>query len=390
MVKPQERKIAFIGPPGSGKSVLASEYAAQTGMRRVDTDELFTSRYGDIKAFFQAHGEAAFREKESEIIVSATRSDASVIACGGGAVLCDAGMAALRAWGDIVLLTADTDVLAARIAQSNRPLKSVLNELVESRAPLYKKYADYTLDTSKTNVENYVRILRKILIKPRANRYDVLLCDADETVLDFKKAMRTAVVNAIRTFGVTAADDLIVEEYGKITDEVWSKLERKQITRAELDKVRFVMLGERLGEKFDTDAANTVYIDEMRKTRFVLDGALEFLRRVRARGIKVYIVTNSFLRIASERLKALDGCIDGAFISESIGVDKPDARFFERALRGIDADKSRIMVFGDSESADIAGGINAGLDTCLYDVGGSKSTAALYKARTYEDIYALL
>lgn len=66
---------------------------------------------------------------------------------------------------------------------------------------------------------------------------------------------------------------------------------------------------------------------------------------------------------ASGRAKDFDHC----FVSEKIGVDKPDVRFFERCLEqlpGIRAEKC--MIIGDSLTADIAGGQAAGMETCWF------------------------
>lgn len=381
------RKIAFIGPPGSGKSTLAKEYAETIGEKYIDTDEIFTARYGDIKAYFEAHGESAFRQKETELMIEAANSGAKIIALGGGGVLNSLGMNAIRARADIVLLTAPKCVLARRIERSNRPLKGELNRLLSERDALYKKYADYTVDTEKDGLNNIISALKA----PRGNRFDILLCDSDDTILDFQAGMRFSVIKAMRALGVTAADDTIVSCFREITDEVWSKLERGEITRSELKIKRFEMLGGRLCEKLDPLRANELFMEYMLLTRFVLDGALEFLDEVRRRGIKAYIITNSFLHIANERLKALDGHIDGAFVSEKIGFDKPDARFFDAVFKEIgDVPHCRILVLGDSESSDIRGGKNCGLTTCLFDPSGAKKTSADFVAHSYKEAAQLL
>lgn len=377
------KKLALIGAMGSGKSRLARNLTAKYGGTAIDTDAEFTRRYGSISDFFASHGEAEFRRIEQELLVEAAQSDAAVIATGGGAVLNKVGMNALRRSCDIVYLTAPIEILGARIKASDRPLKNDFAAIFESREPLYKRYADYTVDSSVDSLAE----LEKALKKPRKNRYDVVLCDSDDTILDFKTAMKHSIVNAVRAAGVTRADDEIAKVYGEITDDVWKRLERGEITRSELDSMRFIMLRDRLCADFDPTAVGRIYVAEMQKTRYVLDGAVEFLRDLRARGIKVYIITNGFTKIASERLKAIDGEIDGAFISEQIGYNKPDTRFFERVAAAVGGlDKNRTVVFGDSVTSDIAGGMAFGADTCLLDPTGQKQTYADYSVTTYAEL----
>lgn len=229
----------------------------------------------------------------------------------------------------------------------------------------------------------------KAVSKP--NRYDVLFCDADDTVLDFQKAMRTSIIAAARKVGIKAADEKIVKEFGEASFIVWRKLEDKLLERDKLDTLRFSMLKERLGEEFDVADMSEAFLANMKQTRFLLDGATEFLSAVRARGIKVYILTNGLARVARERLKVLDGYIDGAFISDEIGYNKPDPRLFDYvfdALGGVD--KRKTLMFGDSVNSDVRGGINSGIDTCLFDPSASKQSDAHYTVRTFDEVLELL
>lgn len=231
----------------------------------------------------------------------------------------------------------------------------------------------------------------EVTSRQRKNRYDILLCDADDTVLDFQKAMRTSIVNAARQVGIKAADEKIIKEFREITEIVWRKLEDEGLTRNELDTLRFAMLKERLKEDFDSTAMSAAFMSEMKNTRFLVDGATEFLSAVRARGIKVFIITNGFAHIARERLKALDGYVDGVFISDEIGYNKPDTRFFDYVSGELNiTDKSKVLVFGDSVNSDIRGGADSGLDTCLFDPRGNVQCAADYSVKTYDELLKIL
>lgn len=376
---------------GSGKTALAKAYAARFDLTVFDADEEFSRRYGEINAFFERDGESAFRKLEAEIIKTALASNAEVIACGGGVVERKANMTALKAECDIVYLYADKDVLFTRIQNSARPLKERAAELYENRKPLYERYADYSVYSGGTADEGLAEVI-KAVAAPRKNRYDVLLCDADDTVLDFQAAMKFTIVESAHEIGVKADDADVIKEYEKILPDVWGRLERGEITREKLAMERFDMLKNALGEEFDSAEFNDAYMKNIKITRFVIDGALEFLDKVRSRGIKVYIITNSDKAVASQRLKALDGHIDGAFVSEDVGYDKPDTRFFERVYSCVGyPDKARVLVFGDGVNSDIHGGAAFGVDTCLYDPQGKKHSAeADFTARSYADVLRIL
>ncbi|MBD5131455.1 MAG: HAD-IA family hydrolase [Clostridiales bacterium] len=388
MVNPNGRNIALIGAMGSGKSAWAKLYSETFGVPYFDTDEEITRRYGSISGIFEREGEQTFRKYELEAVKEAIRYNPYIIACGGGVVLSHECMAILRRHCDIVWLTAPVEVLKDRIASSDRPLKTELERLVKEREPLYRRYADYIFDNSD---EPYILNFMGMLLKPRKNRYDVVLCDADDTLLDFKTAMRYSVLHAAHTVGVKTDDETVVKVYAAITNEIWGALERKEITREELDRKRFGLFVERLGESVDPHKMKDLFITAMCKTRYILNGSIEFLRKVRARGAKVYIATNSFKHIASERLKALEGEHDGYFISQDIGYEKPDTRYFNGVFDKIgNPDKSRVIMVGDSNTADIAGGKNAGIDTCFFDPSGRLETSADYRIRAYDDFFDIL
>jgi len=380
------RKIALIGCMGSGKSTVASELGDA-----FDVDAEFERRHGGIPEFFATRGETAFREEEEKLLAEAAKSNARVIACGGGSVLSRRGMAALRAASDIVFIDTPKELCERRVRGSDRPLAKNFSCVYEERLPLYKRYADYTADGTKSAREIAAEIADAVKT-PRGIRYDVVLCDADDTVLDFGRAMRFAISTAAAAMGVKADAARVIEEYGKILPVVWGRLERGEIDRTELSATRFSMLADALGEKFLPSECNDAYMRAIKTTRFVLDGALEFMDGVRRRGAKLYIITNSYKSVASERLKALYGHADGFFVSEDIGYDKPDRRFFERVHACIGSpDIARTIVFGDGVFPDMHGGAVFGADTCLFDPSGKKSTPdALYAVRGYSEFAEIL
>ncbi|MCH5160418.1 MAG: HAD-IA family hydrolase [Clostridiales bacterium] len=380
-----DRKLCLIGGMGSGKSKLSRRYSALVGGEAIDTDKEFVERYGDIGAFFAEHGEQEFRKCEEQLMIEASKSDACVIATGGGAVLNRRGMNALRSTCDVVWLTAPIEVLRQRIMKSNRPLKNSLDVVMKEREPLYRKYADYIIDTSDDSLKE----LESALKTPRKRRYDFVLCDSDDTLLDFQKAYVWALAKTLKSFGVES--DRAAIEYKLINDVLWHKLERGEIERSKLKIARAQALSKALDSSFDPYNFNDIYTSYMQKTRFTLKGATEFCDDVRATGAKLYIITNSFEEMARERLKVFDGHIDGYFVSEAVGYDKPDTKFFDAVLDGVGVeDRSRVIVLGDSETSDITGGMNSGLDTCLYDVNNARQTAADFHVSSYDEFLKLL
>ncbi len=85
------------------------------------------------------------------------------------------------------------------------------------------------------------------------------------------------------------------------------------------------------------------------------------------------MVTNGS-RVAQELKLAksgIDKLSDGIFISEDVGVQKPEKEFFDRVQKATGYVEEETMIIGDSLTSDIKGGNNAGIKTCWYNPKGA-------------------
>ncbi len=145
---------------GSGKSTVGRLVAELLGWKLVDTDALIVRLAGcSIPEQFAAEGgEAAFRDRESQIVLGITAGQNQVIATGGGAPLREENAAALRGAGRVVWLTARPDIVVKRTAhrQGARPLLAGADEepltrvlrMMGERSPVYQRLAELVVDTS--------------------------------------------------------------------------------------------------------------------------------------------------------------------------------------------------------------------------------------------------
>lgn len=142
-----KRNIVLIGMPSSGKTTIGKALAARMGKRFADTDELIVGTTGkSIPEIFEKEGEKVFREIEKKVICDISVNDGTVIATGGGVILDEKNVLALKRNGVIVYLDRKIDNL---IATDSRPLSSNVDDLKKlyaKRKPLYEKYAEITID----------------------------------------------------------------------------------------------------------------------------------------------------------------------------------------------------------------------------------------------------
>ena len=203
-------------------------------------------------------------------------------------------------------------------------------------------------------------------------KYDVFLFDADDTLYEFKPSSARAMEAMFRQCGF-AYSESIQARYFEINAQAWASYDKGEITAQELQRVRFVRLFEEIGVFWDADDFNTRYLYEFGKGAFLMEGALEICREIAAQGKRIYIVTNGLAATQDARAKhsPLREYISGVFVSQEIGYQKPEREYFDYVLAHIPAvRKDKMLIVGDSLTADVAGGRNAGIDTCWLNVHG--------------------
>ena len=158
----EKRNIVLIGMPGSGKTTVGRLLADRLGRPLVDTDEEIVKHAGTpITEIFAKRGEPAFRDLESEVIRDVSCVGGSVIATGGGAILREKNLAALRSNGVLIYLDRP---LGDLLPTSDRPLANRVDKikaLYTVRRPLYERAADLTVPVRGTPDNTANEILEK-------------------------------------------------------------------------------------------------------------------------------------------------------------------------------------------------------------------------------------
>ena len=152
--------LVLIGMPGSGKSTVGQQLAKTLGRTFVDADAEIVKRVGDIPAYFQSHGEVAFRKVEAEVLAELGKQSGLVIATGGGCVTREENYPSLHQNGTIVWLKRDLDKLPV----SGRPVsqRDGVQAIYEKRKPLYERFADLVADNNGEPGETVGQILREL------------------------------------------------------------------------------------------------------------------------------------------------------------------------------------------------------------------------------------
>ena len=203
-----------------------------------------------------------------------------------------------------------------------------------------------------------------------------ILWDVDGTLLDFIAAEKAAIKTLFGEFNLGQCSDEMIKRYSEINKTYWQRLERGEITKQEVLVGRFKEFFKSEGIDISVvEEFNSLYQLRLGDTIVYHDDSLEIIKSLQDR-VKQYVVSNGTVEAQSKklRLSGLGELVDGIFLSEHIGVEKPNIEFFDKVLEEIKpADRSSILIVGDSLTSDIQGGNNAGIVTCWYNPLGDKA-----------------
>lgn len=227
--------------------------------------------------------------------------------------------------------------------------------------------------------------------------YKFLFFDLDHTLLDFNGAEDTALTSFLEEAGVAPKDIKTYKDYYiPMNRAMWEDLNHGLITKAELLRTRFSRLFAHFGREVDGAYLAGCYQEFLSQQGQELPQAHAFLSNVKNRGHKIYAATNGVSYIQRGRLQASSilPFFDDIFISDEVGAHKPSTDFFEKISDQVnDFHPDSALMIGDSLTADIQGGNNAGIDSIWFNPKGLvNETPAIptYQVKNYQEILTIL
>ena len=158
------KNVSFIGMAGCGKSTIGKALSKNLGINFTDTDLLIEEKFkASLEQIKKDNGYKFVRRAEEEVILSLDKH-IKIISTGGSAIYSEKSMSHLSSFSKIIYINTPLDEIKNRIGQGQQrglaaPEGLSIDEIFQEREPLYKKWADTTLD-GKDSVE---KILANII-----------------------------------------------------------------------------------------------------------------------------------------------------------------------------------------------------------------------------------
>ena len=217
-----------------------------------------------------------------------------------------------------------------------------------------------------------------------------ILIDIDDTILDFKKSSKKAFINTIKDFNLTFKDEYF-SYFEQINSDLWRDQKLGKISIKNLFKKRSAMMIEYLGLGEDNNFFTETFSENLSHQAILVDGIEDLLSYLNNK-YKLYAASNSvYKRQVSRLIKAnLYNFFDGIFVSDTLGYEKPDRKFFEKIIDQIDFNKNEVIMIGDSLKSDIVGAKNAQIKSIWFSEKDTENKIYNYKVKNLSEIKKIL
>lgn len=224
--------------------------------------------------------------------------------------------------------------------------------------------------------------------------YHFLLFDADGTLLDFDLCEKKALKETLFFYGIPDNEETL-HQYHQINAALWEEFNRGQISRPQLLYRRFAQLCHTLNVEKKPEEMNRFYMERLSGHADLLEESAEVCN-VLSKKYSLYIITNgaSLTQRGRFSICPLTPLFQGIFISEDMGVQKPQKEYFNAVAAAIPGfAPKQALVIGDSLSSDMLGAHNAGIDSCWYNPKGKENRSGVpctYEIRRLRELLSIL
>lgn len=198
--------------------------------------------------------------------------------------------------------------------------------------------------------------------------------DLDNTLWDFdgnaEEALKVLYERHQLHLHSTYKVDQFIHLYKDVNHAYWSKYEKGEVDKETLRTKRFTDTFDLMGVPHALQPENVwqEYLDICPQMTRLMPHAQECLASL-SQKFSIGLLTNGFEETQQTKLKCsgLGQWVDFMQTSESVGLAKPDPKFFQLALDTVNCEIQQAVYIGDNLKTDVCGGVGFGLDTYFYN-----------------------
>ncbi len=222
-------------------------------------------------------------------------------------------------------------------------------------------------------------------------KYDLILFDLDNTLLNYKQAEIEAIEEMRQWLNIDVNPALYHETYKRINNQLWTDFENGLVDLKTLKSKRFRDMAKHFVYKCDAEECGNKYQEFLSKKAFPVDGMYEILDKLHDKAT-LAIVSNGLAKVQYNRinLAKLDKYFPHVFLSEEIDAMKPERTYFEKVFDALDwKEHHKAIIIGDNLNSDIKGGKNFGIKTCWVNLFDKENKSDIVPDYVVNSLYEL-
>lgn len=239
---------------------------------------------------------------------------------------------------------------------------------------------------------------RQMLTHSALKKYKHIFFDLDRTLWDFDAAAEVAFERIyeqynLKSLGIPSAHEFH-EVYHPLNERLWELYREDKITKADLNRTRFLKPLEHYGIH-DVELADHLsedYVYWSPRIVKLVPGTMELLNYLKPK-YHLHLITNGFEEVQDTKLtlSGMKPYFETLTVSEEVGVKKPNPEIFQYALNKAHATAEESLMIGDEMAVDIDGARAAGIDTVLFNPKGEKIEGTrTFEVRNLQEIKQIL
>ena len=202
-------------------------------------------------------------------------------------------------------------------------------------------------------------------------KYKHLFFDLDHTLWDFDTNAKMSLIDIYKEFElhkkIDGEFDLFYKKYLHHNKILWERYQNGFINAEELKWRRMwrTLLEFKVGDEVLSKSLSARFLEILPTKNELFPHTVEILNYLKERNYTMHLITNGFEKTQWSKIQnsKIDHYFTHMITSESSNSMKPEKEIFEYALNKANATVSESIMIGDNQSADIKGGIDAGMDT---------------------------
>lgn len=194
-----------------------------------------------------------------------------------------------------------------------------------------------------------------------------VLIDIDDTIFDFEKCSKNSFLKTLEKFNIKFKEEDF-SYFNRVNDILWTKQKLGEINIKEVFIKRDYLMGKYFNIDIEKGLFNDLFVKFLYDEIEMVDGIEDLLLYLSDK-YKIFTASNGIFKMQENRLKKsnLDKYFDKIFVSDKIGYEKPDKKFFQKIMDLTKFSNDDLIMIGDSIKSDIIGAKNSKIKSIYFN-----------------------